>query len=395
MTSAFSASASALGYVYQFRYSLARALDGLRAGSYEWSIAVEAADDIEVSMPAHQELRQLKQVGRPLTNSSSDLWKTLRIWSEGVSDGTIDPTTTSLYLVTTAAVPAESVGSYLTADEQIRDEIQAEAILKGICETSTSEGNTKAYTAFLRLTSEQRTLLLKSVIVLPDSEDIVEIRESIASAIRIGSRREYIDAMIERLEGWWFGKCVACLRDPNSRITAEQLDSFLSDLRDQFNPNNLPIDADILAHPDQELRLFEDRTFVRQARLTEVNDRRVQIAVRDYLRAYAQRSRWSRLNLLQLDELENYERSLREEWEILFEQLRDNLGPGAAEEEKTRMAKKIYSWVESEVLPPIRSQCTEAFVKRGTYHILADSLHVGWHPDFVERLAQVLEPASA
>jgi hypothetical protein len=29
---------------------------------------------------------------------------------------------------------------------------------------------------------------------------------------------------------------------------------------------------------------------------------------------------------------------------------------------------------------------------RGSFHILADELRVGWHPEFMDRLQQVLEP---
>lgn len=392
--SPFSATAAALGYVYQFRYSLARALEGIRSGSYEWSIAIEAADDIEVIAGSSRELRQLKQVGRPLTNSSGDLWKSIRVWATGINSGLIDPEVTQFYLVTTAAAPAGSIASLLGASPEDRDESAALAKLLEVCNASGSEDNKKSYKAFLEMTDNQRASMLRAIIVLQESTNTSGLRDELSDAIRVGMRRDYLDAMVERLEGWWFNKCISCLVDTKDRITAEQLDSFVAELREQFHPDNLPIDHDIAGHLEPEVEPFAGHNFVGQVRLAEVSDRRIKYAVRDYLRAYAQRSRWARLNLMQPDELENYERILREEWELIFAQACDELGSDAAEAEKVRVARTIYAWVESAAVPPIRSMCTEGFVKRGSYHILAESNQVGWHPDFLERLSRILEPVA-
>lgn len=390
----FQASAAALGYVYQFRYSLVRALNELASGVYEWTIAIEAADDIEVRGNNYRELRQLKQVGRPLTDSSSDLWKTLRIWSVGVANGQLDPSTCLLYLVTTASAPTGSVANLLGIDDATRDETRAENLLLTVCEDSDNQINQQAYAAFVGLAQDSRLAMLRAIKVLPQSPDVDKLRPAIANSIRLGSRREYVDAIVERLEGWWFNKCILCLIGDKDIVTAEQLDSYIADLRDQFSPTNLPIDCDIVNHDNPGLEQFDDRIFVRQARLADIGNRRVEIAVRDYLRAYAQRSRWARLNLIQPDELDNYERVLREEWELRFQQLRDDLGDDAAEAERVRMAKEVYRWVEDAAVPNIRSQCTEPFVKRGSYHMLADNLEVGWHPDFLARLSAVLAAAT-
>ena len=40
----------------------------------------------------------------------------------------------------------------------------------------------------------------------------------------------------------------------------------------------------------------------------------------------------------------------------------------------------------------IRPKCQEAFIMRGSYHILANQLKIGWHVDFFERLKQLLNP---
>jgi hypothetical protein len=88
MTTSFSAGPQALGYLYQARYSLYTILC-----NEEFELSVESLDDIAFEADGNpRELLQLKhQTNRAasLTDSSPDLWKTLRVWSELVQSGGI------------------------------------------------------------------------------------------------------------------------------------------------------------------------------------------------------------------------------------------------------------------------------------------------------------------
>jgi hypothetical protein len=75
--------------------------------------------------------------------------------------------------------------------------------------------------------------------------------------------------------------------------------------------------------------------------------------------------------------------------------MREKLGQDATEDAKTRDARTLYEWAEKGAHLLIRPDLIELFVARGTYQILADNQRVGWHPEFVERLRQVLEPQEA
>jgi hypothetical protein len=58
-------------------------------------------------------------------------------------------------------------------------------------------------------------------------------------------------------------------------------------------------------------------------------------------------------------------------------------------------AKHLYRWVEADARFPIRPRCTDAFLTRGSYQMLADERRAGWHPDFEARLAALLEGQAA
>ena len=162
-------------------------------------------------------------------------------------------------------------------------------------------------------------------------------------------------------------------------------------MREQFKQDNLPVDDDIM-NAAVDASGYQDKTFVHQLRLIEIGNRRIFHAIRNYFRAFEQRSRWVREDLLFVGELDRYEDRLREEWERLFEIMRDELGDDAAEEAKKDVARTLYKWVETGSHRSIRPGVSEASIARGTYQILADKLRVGWHPEFLKRLKKLLEP---
>lgn len=390
----FSATDSALGYLYQVRLAL---LSSLRRLTTEATFALyfETLDDVvfeQVGTPV--ELLQLKhhcESAANLTDASPDLWKTLRVWMEGRANGTI-PADGQLYLVTTSAVGAGSAASKLLADE--RDEVEAARLLAATATTSTNQSNAPAYQLFRALEGENRSRLVESVVVVPKAPTIDETGAALRQEVRLAVRREHLESFLSRLEGWWYGRTLRQMIHPETPpILSTELESQLDDLREQFKLNALPVDQDILA-AEVDAAAYENAVFVHQAKLTEVSNRRILAAIRDYFRAFEQRSRWLREDLLLIGELDSHERLLREEWELEFDRVADELGNDVAQSAKRQAAQAIYSWVEKSCFP-IRENVRHPSMTRGSFHILADRLLVGWHPDFMDRLKHLLDPQEA
>src|SRR4051812_21230281 len=87
----FSARDSALGSQYQYRYALLLLLREART-RIEAGITVERVEDVALttngSIATATQTKYHQGTGGRLTDMSTDLWKTLRIWSTGVHDGT-------------------------------------------------------------------------------------------------------------------------------------------------------------------------------------------------------------------------------------------------------------------------------------------------------------------
>src|SRR5688500_14114625 len=126
---------------------------------------------------------------------------------------------------------------------------------------------------------------------------------------------------------------------------------------------------------------LDARTFVQQLRLIEVGDTRISYAIRDFYRAFEQRSRWVREQLLFDPEIGRYELALQEAWQPLFAEARDKLGSDAPREKMIQSGQDIFRWDERDADVPLRT-IRHHFLCHGSYHMLADALKVGWHPDY-------------
>lgn len=395
--SKFSATAALTGYLYQCRLALLESLRRLRKGS-ELTVSLETLDDVVFEKQGEApELLQAKHhlnKAADLTDASPDIWKTLRVWAEGFGAGNV-PIGTTFFLITTASAPEGTAAYYLKTEDGKRSIDKALERLNGTAESSINKTNVAAYSAFRSLSSEQKKQLLSSAYVMDAAPSIIDLEASFREELFYTVELKYLTSLLHRLEGWWFRRAIQHLVDDNSKpILSEEILDETTRLREQFKQDSLPIDDDILSATIDESG-YHNKTFVQQLKLIEIGNKRIFHAVRNFFRAFEQRSRWVREDLLLVGELGRYEDKLIEEWEIKFEQMKEELGNDAAEDAKKQAAQTMYKWVETGALASIRSGCTEPFIARGTYQMLADDKRVGWHPEFMERLRHLLEPEEA
>ena len=391
----FSAAASALGYLYQVRYGLVLLLEAKNPTS---ALSLEKVDDVafENSGDPTQVLQFKHRLDRAatLTDSSTDLWKTLRVWATKIRSGELDPTTTILSLVTTATAPANSVASMLRSDAN-RDETAALALLHAAGRASESSIVTRAYDAFSSLSHEAQESLVGAIVVLDAAPDIQRARQLLEKALFYSTRPEFLVPLCDRLEGWWFRSAVDHLRDPVGKpwISLAEVRYQLADLQEQFRLDNLPVDFPLEQELEESDLQPDERMFVEQLRLVLVGNERIKRAISDYWRAFEQRSKWVREDLIVDADLEQYEDRLIREWQELFLIMKEKLIEAS---DHAVEGRNLYNRVVIEGKHiPIRPAFLNPYVMRGSFHILANALKVGWHPLFTERLSQLLTTAAA
>lgn len=392
MSEQFAANASALGYFYQARYALLLLL----SADVDAEMSLERFDDISFDhsgSPHHllQTKHQINSTGS-LSNASTDLWKTLRVWSDAVAKQRIKPEETILTLITTGRAPNDSAASKLRpAAAQGRDVDGALSILLNVPLTSKSDTNKPAYDAFCALSPPQQRALVSIIHVLDSSPNILDARTEILNRLRFSTRPQFLELVYERVEGWWFDQVVKHLAGNSARpILFRELQTRINDIQQEYFEDNLPIEFLKAIAPDESRLSEEQRVFIHQLRLIAVSEPRLKRAINDYYRAFEQRSKWVRDDLLCGEELEAYEDRLIEEWGRLHEIMKEDMPDGVTEERLRAEGRALYNVFDTEKEIHIRPRCTEPYVMRGSYHMLANQLRVGWHAEFLNRLGELL-----
>lgn len=383
----FSAAPSALGYMYQCELAL---LEFLRRDDFGLELSIEVLDDIAFE-GEQTELIQTKYQVTPgsLTDGSTDLWKTLRIWSEAA---TTQPKAL-LVLVTTATAASESIAALLRADSG-RNPDAAHDRLVTYARSTSSRTLQSARDAFLGLPDDQRADLVRRIVISDGAPAFGDLEEQFDRALRIAAPPNRRRALSSRLREWWLARAeqhlVEVASGTHPRISAAEIEERLAGLRDELSADNLPIDFEEIDPPTEEQVAEERRAFVMQLRLIALSNSRIRLAIHDHNRAFSQRSRWLREDLVAGDELRRYETRLKDEWERLWL-------PETEEEEELSEAEAaergrgVYRACEDAPIEPIRPKVSAPHIMRGSFHMLADELKIGWHHEWLDRMQAVLE----
>ena len=329
-----------------------------------------------------QTKHHLKKSG-DLTDSSVDLWKTLRVWAEAAKADPSLPGRTRFVLVTTAQAPTGSAASYLrSVDAGSRDPAAAEVILVAAVDASKNAALAKAIAAFKALTPEMRNALVAAIEIVDSAPLIGDIESLLEKRLCMIAPSGKAALAREQLEGWWWPRICATLQaETPGTIPVLEVEQKLDDIRDSLKRDALPFDMEHVDPPQEELDTLDEMRFVRQLQSVGLGASRLQYAKRDFYRASTQRSRWARQNLLFDGEVGKFDKTLIEEWEPRFAQMCDGLAQGCQEADLREAGHKLYAWVETDARFPLRTTVSR-FLNIGSYHILADDLRVGWHRDY-------------
>ena len=399
MGDSFSADESVLGYLFQIRYSLYEIIKPDRNEGA--NISIEFLDDFDIyDSNTIRDVAQLKHHLKStanLQNSSSDIWKTLRIWINLYQKGKIDIDETTFFLITTSDIADGSIAYYLLDDDN-RNIDKAVKELTKIANNKGTQKLKKSYEAFLNLSKAERSLLVSNIIIKGKIKPIDEIDGLIKNILKYSVDDKFVDSAFNRLEGWWFQKSIEILTSDTPRyIKRQTILKKIRDLASQFQVDSLPVDYLHIDLPEKKVSDYEDELFVQQLKSISASQERIKNCIYDYYKAYKQRHDWIYEELLIDDELENYEKTLIQEWNRQITILKDeeDLDDTASKEDFKKFGKKLLRWVELQANFKIRSEVKDnGYVMRGSYHMLANENdpepRVYWHPQFLERFKQVI-----
>lgn len=387
---------SALGHHYQSWWALLLLWDAISIDELA-AVSVEKYDDVAVETSAESKSFQLKRHGSVgnLTDASSDLWKTIKSWL--LQRRLITDVTFQRLCLTTTQTAASGSAAAALRPAPYRDVPAAMAILDKVAQTSASKDNKPAYELYKKVSRGERFRFLDSMFVIDQSCDLDTLLRDLQRRVSVAVGKQNAAEATIRLLGWWEQRLVAHLQSTaTDRITALELHERLELIRHSFREDNLVIDDDIFELIEPDTLKDDAGVLIEQLRLLAHDNKAIALALKDYFRAFVQRQRWTMGRLVRTGEIDAYEARLKREWDNYWA---TRVPPepkcaGKSEGELADIGRRTYNDITSLPLA-IRPLCVDQMIVRGSYHILANAREVGWHPLFIQRLADILGERSA
>lgn len=388
MSTTFSAKEPALGYYYQIIRGLVLLLDEDRMESP--SLSFECLDDISIENEEETDLYQLKLhvSTAQLTDRSADFWKTIRVWSEGIADGTYIPERTIFTLITTANKSADTFISKFGSNEK-KDLENILTVMETISLETDNATNEKGYNAFIALSEDQKKTLIKNIRIADADLSIEETMSALCKRLELSAPSKFLDKFVDGVMGWWFIETVKMLASKtNNPLSRESVKNQITTLRDQLREDALPDDFFSEENvSDSVLKESLSETYVKQLGLVDATDREKRAAINDYQKAYGQRSKWLRDGRVTQDDYDKFDAELRYDWKSRFELMQD-ITENKSEDDCTRVGHEFYRdfYVNPKHTMPIFKN-KGSNISKGSYQMLSDKKEVGWHPDYKEKLS--------
>lgn len=398
-TDQYSAGEQGLGYIYQPRFALLRLLQLPESTS----VLIEKDDDLDfLDKDGVKTLASLKHkaVGDRLADLSIDFWKSVRIWLARYSRDGGSQADLRFFLFTTGTVSEKSFLRHFLPDQLPEDggSTSLSQLANAVLTKTKSDLIGTIAKELHELSDEEKDDFFSRIVIFDGGPRIVDVPLIIKDQHMRSIRREFRDAVFERLEGWWHDAVVNLMSGKRTEaIYGYEVSDKLSAFADEYKSDNLPITFRGKA-PAGEIDAENDpRLFVVQLREIGIASNRIRNAILDYYRAFEQRSVWARENLLVSGEMEEYEDRLVDEWGRYKDAVFEDLDEESAEEVLLEAGKALYKWADLEsgniATLRIRERVTEPYVLRGGFHILANSRplpRVYWHPRFLNRIGELL-----
>ena len=395
-SSPHSAAGQALGYVHQCLWALVE-LGRRTQDEPTVELRLETLDDIQFDLEGTPvELLQIKHHGGPnasLSASSVDLWRTLNVWMD-----LPDIDSTILRLVTTQTVPP--AGDLVGLTGAGRNVQAAITSITSAARTSRNKTTVKWRQRFLTFDERQREALISRIVLDDSAPHAADLDEALLRTFRYAIPTGKQDAFINQLLGRWALIAVSLLDGSLEAVSGVDVIAAVADIADQLRPDALPTDPALSQRfGPQNAVEYHERRFVQQLRWIALDENRLWKAIRDYHRSYAQRSYWLRYQMVSEIELDRFAFKLRDEWETVFDRKVAQMHRSGRLDTEI-VGQEILESVADQSRAKVRDRFEDSWFTRGCFHSMADGElgisddPIGWHPEFIEKLKELLADAS-
>lgn len=383
---------AAAGTSAAFSFQFERALNWLARSPAGFAVGIETDDDVAVrngdrSVVLEQDKHSVSPETRLLGNRSRDLWNTLGIWVEAVHSGEVGPATR--FLLVTNKRLGDCIATRI-GNAHNKEDVDACVTMLEEAAKSPPEGVAEIMRAVL--SGERRPALAR---VIENCEVLdaeykpagVELREETLSYLQLPESMQHAGSeIVHELLGWLHETVLQKWQSQIAGwITRDHFVNRLHSCIDQRRRRSLRERAEnLLPISDELLGQERARMFVRQVILVSAEDGVIDEAIREFVRCGIEKLRLSQEGNVSDEDWVAFEASLENRWgKIRARVLR--LSGDKPEED---IGYEIFSETTEGHRENLAGSATEqVYLTAGTYHRLADSLTIGWHPNYRKLLS--------
>ena len=374
-----------LGYSLQLGRLLALLLEGRESAAVSLEHLGDVSVESEGSVSKIEEHKSRTSRANPIADRAIDLWKTLRNWMD-LLEGHPDLEEAEFHLHLSRSFPSGFASKFHNANEpaEIRDLIGE--VVTFFDEAPPGVKLRKFVVPVL--TPSRRTTLCRILQTFQLSHGSGSSSDDLLTLLRrTVVPKEHLTDVLQALLGW-----LKVVTDTHLEQNASAVVS-VADFRAELVATVRRLDRQTVLNsyslaptePEVEHEL-RSRTFVRQLDLVEETDIVKLRAVRDYLKARADRVEWAVRSLVHRLDFDDLASELESAWsnKKAIVSIRDSEQPEA---KQGRLL--LYECLQHRCR--LRGMETPSYFAAGSFHSLADEQTVGWHPRYSEMLASVPE----
>ena len=378
-------SSGAGGQYLGFSLQLSRLLTLLLEGKESAAVALEHLGDLSVesdgSLSAIEEHKSRTSSANPIADRAIDLWKTLRNWMDLV-EGRSELEETEFHLHINRSFPSNFAIRFHSAS----DPAEIHSLVSEVVDFFDQTPPRQHLRRFVEpvLDQSRRTTLCTILRTFQLSHGSGTSKNDLLDLLgRTVVPKEHRTDVLQSLLGWL--KLVTDTKLEQNEVAVVRVVDFHAELTATVRKldRQTVLDSFSLAptksEVEQELR---SRTFVRQLDLVDETDVVKLRAVRQYLKAKADRVQWAVRSLVHRSDFENLESDLGAVWsnKKAIVSIRDR---ARTEAEQGRLL--LHECLQYRCR--LQGMETPSYFAAGSFHSLADEQTVGWHPRYLEMLA--------
>lgn len=372
------ASGQLLGYAIQFP----RALYHLLKATVGCSVCIEVHGDVATVLPNGNVIAEEDKssvVSNPVTDKSTDLWKTLSNWVDGIKTGEFKASTTTFVLFRNKSGRAGLAEAF----DQCTTRAQADQVLVDAASRFTDIDDKHAIWSYYKnVLLDNRDTLIDVVVKLQletgDSSGYQAVEQELRGKYVPISQ---IEAVVKHLNGWLVKLVVTRISQKQPAII--KFDEFahewsvlferarcleLLDFTTYSPPSSDEIDCHVRSRP----------TYLRQIEFVNGDNDDLIQAVTDFLKAKTNRDKWIENELIDERVAGDFETNLCNFWRNKKKEVSLVNRTTLTKEERGMLllaACQGHSETIRSIKPPPSTIA-------GTYHALANMPILGWHDDW-------------